>query len=228
MLKKILDIYNDFLVRLFLIKWFCVDYKRFTFRQHKIKRLIVIVSCITVFLTFLATIPTDVFISVPLAVLDLLQFQIFLNYIEQCVLYEYGSVDLRDADGKIGLKNGSYLMWLQAEAMFGLRGSVTNKLKTAGSFIVRKSITLIFTKSPFRVVLMSFLRQFLKWCGVVVTHELLLNSLDVLVVGLCALIAAGVSLWQFLPMCKNFYKNIKTHGVDFYSNAFDNIHKPNS
>ncbi len=228
MLKKILNIYNDFLVRLFLIKWFCVDYKRFTKRQHKIKKLIAVVSFITVFLTFLATIPTDVFISVPLAVLDLLQFQVFLNYIEQCILYEYGAEDFRDSDGKIGLQNGNYLMWLQAEAMFGLRGSVTNKLKTAGSFIVRKSITLIFTKSPFRVVLMSFLRQFLKWCGVVVTHELLLNSLDVLVVGLCALIAAGVSLWQFLPMCKNFYKNIKTHGVDFYSTAFYNIHSPNS
>ena len=125
MLKKILDIYNDFLVRLFLIKWFCVDYKRFTVRQHKIKKLIAVVSFITISLTFLATIPTDVFISVPLAVLDLLQFQVFLNYIEQCILYEYGAEDFRDSDGKIGLKNGSYLIWLQAEAMFGLRGSVT-------------------------------------------------------------------------------------------------------
>ncbi|MBQ3655731.1 MAG: hypothetical protein II956_02640 [Bacteroidales bacterium] len=228
MLKKILDIYNDCLVRLFLVKWFCVDYERFMKRNHNPKKLILRMSFITVFLTFLATIPTNVFISIPLAVLDLLQFQVFINLVQQCILYHYGQEDLRDSDGKIGFKNGDYLMWLQAEAMFGLRGSVNNKLKSAGSFIVRKSISLIFTKSPFRVVLMSLLRQFLKWCGVVVTHELLLSSLDILVVGLCALIAALVSLWQFLPMCKNFYKNIRNNGVSFYSTSFCNIHSPNS
>jgi hypothetical protein len=242
MLKKILDIYNGLLVKLFGFKIFCVDYERFMSRQRKkcggiltpenvqkrCRRLIFFASLTTVFLTFWATVPTDVCISLPVAVLDFIQFQIFLNLIEQHLLYLYGAEDLRGKDGIIDGRNGEFLMWLQTEAMLGIKGSIKNKIKSTGSFILRKTIALIFTKSPFRLVVISFLRQFLKWCGVVVTHELLLSSLDILVVGLCALIAALVSLWQFLPMCRNFFRNIKTHGVAFYASAFYNTHLPNS
>ena len=231
MLKKILNIYNDFLINLFKIKWFCVDYNKFLRKQKnsgflsneerkkRCKKLVFLSCFFTVTITFLATIPTDVKISIPLACLDFLQFQIFLNLIQQQIMYIYGAKDLR-TDGIIERENGLYLMWLQSVTMFGLHGSMTSKLKSAGSFVLRKSITLIFTKSPFRAVLMTFIRQFLKWAGVVVTHELVLSSLDILVTGLCAMIAASVSLWQFYPMCKNFIKNINNQGITYYENEY--------
>jgi hypothetical protein len=67
---------------------------------------------------------------------------------------------------------------------------------------MRKSLTLLVTKSPFRMVVISGMRQFLKWCGVIATHQLLDVSVDLLVCIVCALVAALVSLWQFYPMCR--------------------------
>ncbi|MBQ3689272.1 MAG: hypothetical protein II937_05320 [Bacteroidales bacterium] len=134
-------------------------------------------------------------------------------------MYIYQEKDLR-TNQTIGKTNGKFLLWLQTEAMFDMNGSVKNKLKTAGSFIIRKSISLIFTKSPFRLAVMTFIRQFLKWVGVVATHELVINSLDILVTVICALIAALVSLWQFYPMCKTFLKNINKNGIEYYREIF--------
>ncbi|MBQ9213041.1 MAG: hypothetical protein IJ150_03780 [Bacteroidales bacterium] len=234
MLDKILAIYNRLLLKLFKAKLFCVDYQKFMNSQHKkncgvlskekirksSKKLISITCFTTFFLTFLATLPTNIFISLPCALLDFIQFQIFLNIIEQQILYLYGTNDLRNKEGFIDEKNGAYLLWLQTELMLGINGSITNKLKSAGSFVLRKSISLVFAKSPFRLVMMSFLRQFLKWCGVVATHELVVSSLEIFIIVLCALIAATVSLWQFSPMCKRFFQNINFNGAEFYENKF--------
>lgn len=230
MLKKILDIYNEFLILIFKMKISCVDYEKFTKgnnfenlsteeKRKKCKKIINFCTFVSVILTFLATLPLQVYISITLAVLDFLQFQIFLNIVQQKVMYIYQEKDLR-TNQTIGKTNGKFLLWLQTEAMFDMNGSVKNKLKTAGSFIIRKSISLIFTKSPFRLAVMTFIRQFLKWVGVVATHELVINSLDILVTVICALIAALVSLWQFYPMCKTFLKNINKNGIEYYREIF--------
>ena len=75
-------------------------------------------------------------------------------------------------------------------------------MKSGLGFVVRKTITILVAKSPFRMVVISGLRQFLKWCGVIATHQVLDISVDLLVCIVCALIAALVSLWQFYPMCR--------------------------
>ena len=66
------------------------------------------------------------------------------------------------------------------------------------------------------MVVISGLRQFLKWCGVIATHQLLDVSVDMLVCIVCALIAALVSLWQFYPMCKKLRDRLDAKDVDYY------------
>lgn len=246
LLKKILDAYNNFMIMLLRIKFICVNQPKFMKRQEamsggnlsasfikkRCKRLAFICTFTTVFITFLSTLPTQVYISIPLAVIDFLQFQVFLYIIQQQIMYLFGSKDLRGSDGKIDYKNGSYIMWLETNVMLGTNDSLKSKLKSVGGFVVRKSITLIFTKSPFRLIMITGMRQFLKWFGVLVTHEIVLSSLDVLVSILCAIIAAGVSLWQFYPMVKRFFKKLEANGLEVYEDAYynglDSVEIPNT
>jgi len=232
-LKKILSLYNDFMIKLLRIRFFCIDKEKFIAREKKnnggtidpnyvnksSKEIIVRITVVTVFITFLSTIPTTVWISIPLAVIDFIQFQVFLYIVQQKLLYLYGSKDLR-RNKIIDYPNGAWLVWLQSNVMLGVKDNMRSKLKSAGGFIIRKAITVFFAKSPFRIVLITGIRQFLKWCGVVVTHQLVLSSLDWLIAIVCALVAAGVSLWQFWPMCKRFYTKLSANGLDYYEEAY--------
>jgi len=166
-------------------------------------RLHIVLCCIvTSLITFICTIPTNIWISIPLIVIDFEQFQFFVFVIQQELLYLYGHKDLREDSRRIVGDNAMFLIWLQNEVMLGSGDSWRSKVKSGLGFVVRKTITILVAKSPFRMVVISGLRQFLKWCGVIATHQVLDISVDLLVCIVCALIAALVSLWQFYPMCR--------------------------
>ncbi len=225
-LKKILKIYNNLTVKLFLIPFQNVDRDRFLNRQkgisdeeciRKRSRRLVFWCCLsTSMLTFLATLPTDVWLSIILAVLDFIQFQFFVFVIQQQLLYLYGFQDLRDGS-KIDYSNGMFLLWLQNDVMLGSHDSITSKVKSGIGFIVRKLIAFFITKSPFRIVVMNGLRQLLKWFGVIATHQFLTVSIDLIVCVVCALVAAGVSVWQFYPMGKKLRQKLDEKGADYYA-----------
>ena len=46
------------------------------------------------------------------------------------------------------------------------------------------------------------MRQGFKWCGVVVTREVVEGGIDLMVTLLCAVIAGFVSYWLFMPMLR--------------------------
>ena len=229
MLNRLLNIYNRLQIKLFLIPFLNVDRERFLRRQmgdaeikaeetailSRCRRLIVVCCIITSLITFLCTIPTNIWISIPLIVIDFEQFQFFVFVIQQELLYLYGHWDLRK-DSRILEDNGLFLIWLQNEVMLSSGDSLKSKLKSGVGFVVRKSLTLLVTKSPFRVVVISGLRQFLKWCGVIATHQLLDVSVDMLVCIVCAFIAALVSLWQFYPMCRKLRDSLNATNINEY------------
>ena len=229
MIDKLLDIYNRLQLKLFLIPFLNIDRNRFLRRQvgdaeakadeaairRRCRRLIVICCIVTSLITFLCTLPSNIWISIPLIVVDFEQFQFFVFVIQQELLYLYGHKDLRK-DSRIVGDNGMFLIWLQNEVMLSSGDSLRSKIKSGVGFVVRKSITLLVTKSPFRMVVISGMRQFLKWCGVIATHQLLDVSVDLLVCIVCALIAALVSLWQFYPMCRKLRESLDATDIDYY------------
>lgn len=216
-------------VKLFLIPFQNVDRDRFLSRHSDVcgvecirrrsRRLVVLCCLATSFLTFLATLPTNVWVSIFLAVLDFIQFQFFVFVIQQQLLYLYGFSDLREG-GKIHCENGMFLLWLQNEVMLGSRDSITIKVKSGVGFAVRKLLAFFVTKSPFRIVIVNALRQLLKWFGVIAAHQFIDISIDLIVCVMCALIAAGVSLWQFYPMCRNLRQKIDENGIEYYAECW--------
>ncbi|MBQ1696444.1 MAG: hypothetical protein II075_01025 [Bacteroidales bacterium] len=228
MIDKLLDIYNRLQLKLFMIPFLNIDRERFLRRQvgdaeadedvirRRCRRLIVICCFVTSLITFLCTLPSNIWISIPLILIDFEQFQFFVFVIQQELLYLYGLKDLREDQRRIVGDNAMFLIWLQNEVMLSSGDSIRLKIKTGVGFVVRKSITLLVTKSPFRIVVLSGMRQFLKWCGVIATHQLLDVSVDLLVCIVCALIAALVSLWQFYPMCRKLRDALESADVNEY------------
>lgn len=236
MVKKILKIYNDLILKLFLIPFQNVDRNSFLEGQGDVsdvevvrrrsRRMAIICCVVTSLFTFLATLPTNLWISLPLAVIDFIQFQFFVFIIQQQVLYLHGYDDLRDGQ-KINYTNGMFLLWLQTDVMLGTRDNVRMKMKTGIGFAVRKAIAFLITKSPLRIIIVNGLRQFFKWLGVIATHQFLDLSLDILVCVICALVAAGVSVWQFYPMCRKLRRRLNEKGVDYYAQRWRfHQHKP--
>ncbi len=234
MIDRLLDIYNRLQLKLFMIPFLNVDRERFLRRQvgdaeakadeeairRRCRRLIVICCFVTSFITFLCTLPSNIWVSIPLILIDFEQFQFFVFVIQQELLYLYGFQDLREDQRRIVESNGMFLIWLQNDVMLSSGDSLRSKLKSGVGFVVRKSLTLLVTKSPFRMVVISGMRQFLKWCGVIATHQLLDVSVDVLVCIVCALVAALVSLWQFYPMCRKLRDALEDKEKNLDVNAY--------
>lgn len=230
MIDRLLDIYNRLQLKLFMIPFLNIDRERFLRRQiggpdaladedairRRCRRHIVLCCVVTSLITFLCTLPTNLWVSIPLILIDFEQFQFFVFVIQQELLYLYGFKDLREDQRRIVGENANFLIWLQNEVMLSSGDSLRSKIKSGVGFVVRKSITLLVAKSPFRMVVISGMRQFLKWCGVIATHQLLDVSVDVFVGILCALIAALVSLWQFYPMCRKLRDALDSMNISEY------------
>jgi hypothetical protein len=234
MIRKIFDIYNKLQLKLFLIPFLNIDRERFLRKNvgdklleptitRRRSRIFIILCCIlTSFFTFLCTLPSEVWISMPLIVVDFAQFQFFVFVIQQQLLYLHGYNDLR-VDSRIDDKNGFFLLWLQNEVMLSSGESIRSKIKSGVGFVVRKAITLLFTKSPFRIVLISAMRQILKWCGVIATHQVVDVSVDLFLCMICALVAALVSLWQFYPMCRKLRKELSVTDLNYYYDKWQTL-----
>ena len=229
MFNKLLDIYNRLQLKLFLIPFLNIDRERFLHRQvgdldvkvdeaiirRRCQRHILLCCFLTSFITFLCTLPTNIWISIPLILLDFEQFQFFVFVIQQELLYLYGYKDLREG-ARIDGDNAMFLIWLQNEIMLGNGESMKSKIKSGVGFVVRKGLTLLITKSPFKMVVISGMRQLFKWFGVIATHHMIDVSVDLLVLVICAFVAALVSLWQFYPMCRKLRKALETIDINEY------------
>ena len=229
MFKKLLDWYNRLQLKLFMIPFLNIDRERCLHRRdggsepkideaairRRCRRSILLCCLLTSLITFLCTLPTNLWVSLPLIIIDFEQFQFFVFVIQQDLLYLYGFKDLRE-DSRIGGDNGMFLIWLQNEVMLSSGESIKSKVKAGVGFVIRKSLTFLITKSPFKMVIISGLRQLFKWFGVIATHQMIDVSVDILVCIICAFVAALVSLWQFYPMCKKLRVALDSADVNKY------------
>ena len=200
MIKKFVNFYNILQLKLFLIPVLNIDRKKFLHRQmgtdspdcdatiirRRSRRLITLCCITTAFITFLCTLPTNLWISLPLIIFDFAQFQFFVFIIQQQLLYLHGYTDLR-INTRIDTYNGLFLLWLQNEVMLSNGDALKMKLKSGVGFVARKALTILIAKSPLRIVIMGGMRQLLKWCGVVATHQFLTLSVDLLVCTYCCI-----------------------------------------
>lgn len=228
-LNKMLDKYNRLQLKLFMIPFLNINRDKFLNREigsldvkadeaiirRRCRRHILLCCFLTSFITFLCTLPSNLWISLPLILIDFEQFQFFVFVIQQELLYLYGYKDLREGS-RIDGDNAMFLIWLQNEIMLGNGESMKSKIKSGAGFVVRKAITLLITKSPFKMVVISGMRQLFKWFGVIATHHMIDVSVDLLVLVICAFVAALVSLWQFYPMCRKLRKALETIDINEY------------
>lgn len=229
MFKKLLDWYNRLQLKLFMIPFLNIDRERFLHRRdggsepkideaairRRCRRSILLCCLLTSLITFLCTLPTNIWVSLPLIIIDFEQFQFFVFVIQQDLLYLYGFKDLRE-NSRIADDNGMFLIWLQNEIMLSSGESIKSKVKAGVGFVIRKSLTFLITKSPFKMVIISGLRQLFKWFGVIATHQMIDVSVDILVCIICAFVAALVSLWQFYPMCRKLRVALDSADVNKY------------
>ncbi len=228
-LNRMLDKYNRLQLKLFMIPFLNINRDKFLNREigsqdvkadeaiirRRCRRHILLCCFLTSFITFLCTLPSNLWISLPLILIDFEQFQFFVFVIQQELLYLYGYKDLREGS-RIDGDNAMFLIWLQNEIMLGNGESMKSKIKSGVGFVVRKAITLLITKSPFKMVVISGMRQLFKWFGVIATHHMIDVSVDLLVLVICAFVAALVSLWQFYPMCRKLRKALETIDINEY------------
>ena len=228
-LNTMIDKYNRLQLKLFMIPFLNINRDKFLNREigsldvkadeaiirRRCRRHILLCCFLTSFITFLCTLPSNLWISLPLILIDFEQFQFFVFVIQQELLYLYGYKDLREGS-RIDGDNAMFLIWLQNEIMLGNGESMKSKIKSGAGFVVRKAITLLITKSPFKMVVISGMRQLFKWFGVIATHHMIDVSVDLLVLVICAFVAALVSLWQFYPMCRKLRKALETIDINEY------------
>ena len=241
MFKKLLDWYNRLQLKLFMIPFLNIDRERFLRKRdgdsepkideavirRRCRRSILLCCLLTSLITFLCTLPTNIWVSLPLIIIDFEQFQFFVFVIQQDLLYLYGFKDLRE-DSRIGGDNGMFLIWLQNEVMLSSGESIKSKVKAGVGFVIRKSLTFLITKSPFKMVIISGLRQLFKWFGVIATHQMIDVSVDILVCIICAFVAALVSLWQFYPMCRKLRVALDSADVNKYYEMWQEETKENN
>ena len=167
-LNRMLDKYNRLQLKLFMIPFLNINRDKFLNREigsqdvkadeaiirRRCRRHILLCCFLTSFITFLCTLPSNLWISLPLILIDFEQFQFFVFVIQQELLYLYGYKDLREGS-RIDGDNAMFLIWLQNEIMLGNGESMKSKIKSGVGFVVRKAITLLITKSPFKMVVIS-------------------------------------------------------------------------
>lgn len=213
LLNDILELYDDLQIRIFNLKIMNIDKKKFLLSPPKCKTLIVFYSLLTSFVTFVLTIPTNTYVSIACAIIDFIQFSVFLFLIEQQMLYLYQSPELTQ-NGYVTKANAKYLLWLQESYMIGMSNGekAKNYGKTALGFIIRKLMAFFTMRTGCRLVVINVLKQLFKWLGVIISHDFFEQYLDFMVCIVCALIAGLVSFWIFYPMCKNLQKSLSQFG----------------
>ena len=174
-------------------------------------------ALITAFITFLTTIPSAIWASLFLIIIDVVQFQLLAFSAEQKILYMYGCDDFWNNNQSTG-RNIKFLMWFLGK--YGLPAK-TSIAESAAGFAIRKLISMLMMRSGARILIVNAIRQGIKWTGIIVAHEVLLDSFDMIVCIICASIAGAVSFIQFGQMIRNLEKELSKSGVDKVFREFD-------
>lgn len=174
-------------------------------------------ALITAFITFLTTIPSAIWASLFLIIIDVVQFQLLAFSAEQKILYMYGCDDFWNNNQSTG-RNIKFLMWFLGK--YGLPAK-TSIAESAAGFAIRKLISMLMMRSGARILIVNAIRQGIKWTGIIVAHEVLLDSFDMIVCIVCAAIAGAVSFIQFGQMIRNLEKELSKSGVDKVFREFD-------
>ena len=181
-------------------------------------RMVILSSALmTAFITFLTTIPSAIWASVFLIIIDVVQFQLLAFAAEQKILYVYGCEDFWNNNQSTG-RNIKFLMWFLGK--YGLPAK-TSIAESAAGFAIRKLISMLMMRSGARILIVNAIRQGIKWTGIIVAHEVLLDSFDMIVCVVCASIAGAVSFIQFGQMIRNLEKELSKSGVDKVFREFD-------
>jgi hypothetical protein len=145
------------------------------------------------FVTFLCTLPTN-WVMWPLMAVDIVFFQreVFLFSQEAVMLYKPRRDYLRRRPFHFDYVTLGVFVAKVMEP-FVIRQTKT-VIGVAGRFLFKRGIR--FIRGPMQVAM----RQGFKWCGVVVTREMVEGGIDLMVTLLCAVIAGFVSYWLFMPM----------------------------
>ena len=174
-------------------------------------------ALITAFITFLTTIPSAIWASLFLIIIDVVQFQLLAFSAEQKILYMYGCDDFWNNNQSTG-RNIKFLMWFLGK--YGLPAK-TSIAESAAGFAIRKLVSMLMMRSGARILIVNAIRQGIKWTGITVAHEVLLDSFDMIVCIVCAAIAGAVSFIQFGQMIRNLEKELSKSGVDKVFREFD-------
>ena len=174
-------------------------------------------ALITAFITFLTTIPSAIWASLFLIIIDVVQFQLLAFSAEQKILYMYGCDDFWNNNQSTG-RNIKFLMWFLGK--YGLPAK-TSIAESAAGFAIRKLISMLMMRSGARILIVNAIRQGIKWTGIIVAHEVLLDSFDMIVCIVCASIAGLVSFIQFGQMIRNLEKELSKSGVDKVFREFE-------
>lgn len=174
-------------------------------------------ALITAFITFLTTIPSAIWASLFLIIIDVVQFQLLAFSAEQKILYMYGCDDFWNNNQSTG-RNIKFLMWFLGK--YGLPAK-TSIAESAAGFAIRKLISMLMMRSGARILIVNAIRQGIKWTGIIVAHEVLLESFDMIVCVVCASIAGMVSFIQFGQMIRNLEKELSKSGVDKVFREFE-------
>lgn len=181
-------------------------------------RMVILSSAlITAFITFLTTIPSAIWASLFLIIIDVAQFQLLAFAAEQKILYVYGCDDFWNNHQSTG-RNIKFLMWFLGK--YGLPAK-TSIAESAAGFAIRKLISMLMMRSGARILIVNAIRQGIKWTGIIVAHEVLLESFDMIVCIVCASIAGMVSFIQFGQMIRNLEKELSKSGVEKVFREFD-------
>ncbi len=157
-------------------------------------------------LSFVAAIPTSGWLMWLAIVLDFIQFQLFVFVILQKILYLYGCKNLRsgkdDIDG-----SADWMLLLVSTVMIGKHQAV-RMAKSAMGVAAKQAVQRFALRMMTKMLTNNVVRQCAKWCGIVLTKEMVVGSLEYVVPFLCALISGLISLWLFLPMTKRLVQHL--------------------
>lgn len=154
--------------------------------------------------SFLTTIPSG-WAVIPMIIIDLAQFQIHIFKISQKLLYLYKD---EEALTEYKTDTSTRLMLLLSTITIG-KHRIANMTKSAIGFVARQLVQRYGSRILIRLSMITALRQLCKWLGITLTKDLFEQSIDALIVIICAAISGLISYWLFVPMSVKLHKRLK-------------------
>lgn len=154
----------------------------------------------------IAVAPSNTYLQWALLVCDLIQFQIMVYIVAQKLMYLYGH-KLKEGD-KEGSTKAAVVIATVSAIMIGTH-RISQTMKSAVGATARRAVLQISARAGNRIIAVKFVQQTLKWCGIEVTKNTLMISLEFFVNALCISISGLVSFWLIYPMCKRLVKHLE-------------------